>query len=83
MGAMRSHCRIVCPKCHSLIREPFSRFSGPVPFVHHVPRCHARLIVHPNPTGHNHTVLRVPHKQSLEDALDYAVAEAFEQERVA
>lgn len=55
-----------CPDCGKSIREPFSRFSGPVAFIHGR-RC--RLVVVPAQRGEQHQVIRVPRDQTLEQAL--------------
>ena len=61
---------ITCPRCRRQIREPFSRTSGPVPYVHGRPhRSACRLIVFPDPNGDKHQVVIVPDDVRLEEAL--------------
>ena len=62
-----------CTECNQGISEPFSRYSGPVPFVHGHGARRCRLIVWPDPTGDDHRVWHVPHQLSLEDAIRSAV----------
>lgn len=66
-----------CPVCEKRIRAPFSRTSGPVPYLHHnshssKPAC--RLIVTPDPIGEAHSVVVVPPDTSIESALEEALA---------
>lgn len=64
-------CYVTCPKCGERIRAPFSRLSGPVPFIHHTParRGACRLIVEPSVEGDTHRAEAVPDDVRLEDAL--------------
>lgn len=57
---------VTCPACRRLIRLPFSRSSGPVPYVHRDRNTECRLVVHPDPVGENHNVLIVPDGVSIE-----------------
>lgn len=66
---------ITCPKCRRQIREPFSRLSGPVVYVHDRPnRSKCRLVIHPDKMGNDHRVYEVPEDMSLESALVKALA---------
>ena len=65
-----------CPVTHQRIREPFQRHSGPVAFVHRPSkRKPIRMIVWPDPQGHEHRAWKIPDDQSLEDAINEAVRE--------
>jgi len=67
LGSMNEHLvYITCPVCNRKIDVPFSRTSGPVPFVHHKsnrPGC--RLIVIPA----ERRAYQVSTNESLESAL--------------
>lgn len=69
-----------CPVCRRRLDGPFSRFSGPIPYLHyrrganHTGRA-CRLLIIPDPIGNAHEVREVPQGMTLEDALDRALAE--------
>jgi hypothetical protein len=70
-----------CPVCGRGILDPFSRFSGPVPYFHSAgkgrPSC--RLIVTPDHTGgDSHSVQVVPRSVAMEAALEQVLGDLLE-----
>ena len=74
-GALSSFwAYVLCPACGGHMRHPFSRFSGPVAYVHS--RCATKLIVTPDRYGKEHRAVVVPQGTSLEHALEQALKAA-------
>lgn len=69
-----------CPRCKKRLDGPFSRYSGPITYLHHRKkgardhRAACRLLITPDPVGHAHEVREVPAGVTLEDALDEALS---------
>jgi hypothetical protein len=59
---------VTCPRCGQQIREPFSRSSGPVPYLHYGrgSKRACRIIVHPDAVGEKHITGIIPEDVSLE-----------------
>lgn len=73
---LRAHLvYLTCPACKDPIRQPFSRTSGLIPFVH-LRRHHSpcRLLIRPAPVGEEHQLLIVPDGIRIEDAFVRAIA---------
>ena len=72
-----SHIVKVRCVCGMPIPDPFSRYSGPVFYRHqrgrHLRPC--RVVVTPDPDGHEHRVRNVEDAPSFEAALSDAIAE--------
>lgn len=69
---------IDCPSCKQGIAQPFSRYSGPIPFVHSHGNRRCRLIVWPEPNGGEHRAWELPGNVSLEDGVNQAVGAALD-----
>ncbi len=60
-----------CPVCDSRINLPFVSTSGPVPYVHRSRTGQlCRLVVTPDPVGHDHQVVEVGAKVFVETVLE-------------
>lgn len=61
--------------CGQKLRQPFSRYSGPVAVLHQRSpgSRHCRLVVTPDPNGHNHVVREVPRLLTIESFLISAI----------
>ncbi len=62
-----------CPACAQIVREPFSRTSGPVVYIHRSRYCGQSLIVTPARQGSQHRVEMIPSGMTLEQALERAL----------